>query len=93
MPFAPTKAIWGAYEDGGKVIRYGGGSLMEPKGTWTSLSTNPSQGWGWSGIIHFFELWKDVEGTRIDTKSNDNDVQVDAYVNGKHVYVIRNNFV
>ncbi len=93
MPFAPTKAIWGAYEDGGKVIRYGGGSLMEPKGTWTSLSTNPSQGWGWSGIIHFFELWKDVEGTRIDTKSNDNDVQVDAYVNGKHVYVILNNCV
>lgn len=103
MPFAPTKAVWGADFNGATgpnvpVSRYDGATLMEPVGTWTGNGTTwvfnePSGGWKWSGIIHFFELWKDVEGTRIDTKSDDNDVQVDAYVDGKKVYLILNNCI
>ncbi len=98
MPFAPVKATWGAHFSGNNVIRYDGATLMEPKGSWTGdpntwTMNEPTGGWEWSGIIHFFELWKDVEGTRIDTKANDNDVQVDAYVNDNHVYVILNNTI
>ncbi|QQY82005.1 Ig-like domain-containing protein [Tamlana sp. s12] len=98
MPFAPVKAVWGAHFEGNNVVRYDGATLMEPKGSWTGDSSTwtmnePTGGWEWSGIIHFFELWKDVEGTRIDTKASDIDVQVDAYVNGKHVYVILNNAI
>ncbi|MGA9637649.1 Ig-like domain-containing protein [Flavobacterium sp.] len=97
MPFAPTKAVWGAHiKDDGNVQRYDGATLFDPIGTWTGDKTTykinePSGGWAWSAIIYYFELWKGVDGTRIDTKSNNLDVQVDAYVNGKHVYVIVNN--
>lgn len=96
MPFAPTKAIWGASFSGNNVIRYGGATLMEPRGSWTGdpdtwTMNEPTGGWGWSKIIYFFELWKDVEGTRIDTKSSDNDLQVDAYVLNDKAYLILNN--
>jgi uncharacterized protein YjdB len=96
MPFAPTKAIWGASFSGNNVIRYGGATLMEPRGSWTGdpdtwTMNEPTGGWGWSKIIYFFELWKGVDGTRIDTKSNDNDLQVDAYVLDDRAYLILNN--
>ena len=32
----------------------------------------------WTEFIKFYELWSDVNGTRIETKSTDVDVQVDA---------------
>ncbi|WPR71842.1 Ig-like domain-containing protein [Flavobacterium sp. NG2] len=97
MPFSPTKAIWGAYiKSDGNVQRYDGATLFDPIGTWkgnptTYVMGQPSGGWDWSAIIYYFELWKGVEGTRIDTKSNHSDVQADAYVLGNHVYVILNN--
>ncbi len=97
IPFAPTKAIWGAYvKPDGNVQRYDGATLFDPIGTWqgnktTSVLGTPSGGWDWSAIIYYFQLWKDVDGTRIDTKSNNLDVQADAYVKDNHVYVILNN--
>lgn len=97
MPFAPVKAVWGASpKDDGSVQRYKGATLFDPIGDWTGTKSpwvinEPTGGWDWSAIIYYFELWKDIEGTRIDTKSNNLDVQVDAYVKDKHVYVILNN--
>ncbi|WP_345189898.1 Ig-like domain-containing protein [Algibacter agarivorans] len=98
MPFTPAKAVWGAFVKGGNgtgdVQRYDGSTLFEPVGTWQGenyVIGEPSGGWQWSPIIYYFELWKDVDGTRIDTKSNTLDVQVDAYVKDKHVYLILNN--
>ncbi len=112
MPFAPTKAVWGAsFEtvtynaDKTKIIntfsnikRYDGATLFDPIGSWTGDPSTgtmnaPTGGWDWSPIIYYFELWKDVEGTRIDTKSNDRDVQVDAYVLENHMYLIVNNCI
>ncbi|MDO6758789.1 Ig-like domain-containing protein [Tamlana sp. 2_MG-2023] len=97
MPFAPAKAVWGAhFKNATTVQRYDGATLFEPKGQWTGdqatwTMNEPTGGWDWSPIIYYFQLWKDVEGTRIDTKSNNLDVQVDAYVKDKHVYLILNN--
>lgn len=97
MPFAPAKAVWGAFpKDDGHIERYDGGTLFDPIGDWRGSTSpwkieEPTGGWDWSALIYYFELWKDVEGTRIDTKANSLDVQVDAYVNDKHVYVILNN--
>lgn len=96
MPFAPVRAEWGAYPEGNKyvagtpMVRYEGATLMDPVGTWT-YPNQPSGGWEWSDIIYFFQLWRDVDGTRIDTKSNNNDVQVDAYVKDNKVFLILNN--
>ena len=68
--------------------------VMDPVGDYHAPA-NEHKNWEWSDIILWYELWKDVKGTRIDTKADNPDVQVDAYVNGKHVYLIvnRNNFV
>ncbi len=32
-------------------------------------------------VVKFYQLWSDVKGTRVDTKSTDVDILVDAYVN------------
>ncbi|MBD1388272.1 agarase [Neiella sp. HB171785] len=47
--------------------------------------------WVYTNMIHFFELWKDVKGTRVDSWSSEVDIQVDAYVEGTNAYVILNN--
>ncbi|WP_370978720.1 carbohydrate-binding protein [Agaribacterium sp. ZY112] len=49
--------------------------------------------WVYSDMIKFYELWKDVKGTRVDTWSSDQDILVDAYIDGDTAYVILNNLV
>ena len=44
--------------------------------------------WAYTERIKFWELWKEVRGTRVDTISSDPDVQVDAYVDGTNAFVI-----
>ncbi len=38
--------------------------------------------------IKFWELWKEVNGTRVDTFASDPDIQVNAYVDGADAFVI-----
>ncbi|UXX79142.1 Ig-like domain-containing protein [Reichenbachiella carrageenanivorans] len=95
MPFAPAKAQWGDWfhEDGTLGERYQT-TLMDPVGEYTEKpgeSRYDHKDWEWSANILFFEQWSDVKGTRIDTKASDRDIQVDAYVDGTHVYLILNN--
>ncbi len=95
MPFAPVKAQWGDEfnEDGSLKERYLV-TMMDPIGEYredTPGARYNHQNWEWSNIILFYELWSDVKGTRIDTKSSDRDIQVDAYVDGNHMYLILNN--
>lgn len=47
--------------------------------------------WVYTDMVKFYQLWKNVKGTRIDTKSDNIDIQVDAYVNSNKVYFILNN--
>lgn len=47
--------------------------------------------WVYTDMVYFYDLWKDVKGKRVDTKSLDLDFQVDAYVDGSTVCVIVNN--
>lgn len=95
MPFAPVKAQWGdIFDASGNLIERYSSTLMDPVGEYTERpgeSRYDHNEWEWSANVLFFELWKDVDGTRIDTKSSDRDVQVDAYVNENHVYLIVNN--
>ncbi|UZO80381.1 T9SS type A sorting domain-containing protein [Aquimarina sp. ERC-38] len=85
MPFTPTKAQWGDTDtngDGTPEYRYQYKMLRDDDGDGE---------WEWSDYIKWFELWSEVKGTRVDTKSTDPDIQVDAYIDGNDVYLILNN--
>lgn len=47
--------------------------------------------WVYTDMIKFYQLWADVKGTRIDTYSDNLDIQVDGYLNGDKFYLIMNN--
>ncbi len=47
--------------------------------------------WVYTDLIKFYDLWKNVEGTRVDTYATNLDVLVDAYVKDNKAYVILNN--
>lgn len=49
--------------------------------------------WVWSELIKFYELWSDVNGTRVDVRTGNVDVLADAYVDGNKVYVIVTNMI
>nr|WP_010925629.1 Ig-like domain-containing protein [Microscilla sp. PRE1]AAK62837.1 MS115, putative beta-agarase precursor [Microscilla sp. PRE1] len=85
LPFTPIKAQWGDVDQNGDgtpeyVYQY---KLMR--------DDDHDGNWEWSDYIKFYELWSEVKGTRIDTKSTDPDIQIDAYVDGKDVFLILNN--
>ncbi|MBB3696946.1 Ig-like domain-containing protein [Flammeovirga yaeyamensis] len=84
MPFTPTKAHWGDHvnANGDITSRYPYKMLDDIDG---------DGDYEWTGFVRFFELWSDVKGTRVDTKTHNKDVQVDAYVDGNKVYLILNN--
>lgn len=41
--------------------------------------------------VHFYQLWSDVKGKRVDSKPTNLDIMTDAYVDGNKAYVILNN--
>ncbi len=67
--------------------------------TWRPLSIvqtdNPNRprlsNWVYTSKVHFYRLWSDVKGKRIQVKSNNPDVQVQGFVSGKTVYLSLNN--
>ncbi|GLR71777.1 hypothetical protein [Agaribacter marinus] len=94
IPFMILKANWvgnnGIRDDGS---RYGPRLLRlsnEDEGG-LNVVDDESNEWVYTDFIKFFELWSDVGGTRVDTKATDQDMQVDAYVEGNTAYVIMNN--
>ncbi|OHX67105.1 Ig-like domain-containing protein [Flammeovirga pacifica] len=91
MPFAPVKAEWGDVRDanGNVTTRYG--SVLMDRVDPNCTAYDASCEWVWSDFVKWYELWRDVDGTRIDTKATDRDIQVDAYVDQNKVYLIVNN--
>ncbi|WP_370978374.1 Ig-like domain-containing protein [Agaribacterium sp. ZY112] len=88
MPFAPVKATWGYTADAdGNPLRYEPSLMQTDDVDYMSSEAE----WYFSDKIQWYELWSDVKGTRIDTASTDPDIQVDAYVDGNHAYLILNN--
>ncbi|NIJ46206.1 agarase [Wenyingzhuangia heitensis] len=84
IPFVMPKAEWGY--DAAKDIPYRCRLLRK-----ANEPESYSGEWVWTEYIKFYELWSDVKGVRLDTHANHLDFQVDAYANGKEVYVILNN--
>lgn len=83
-PFVILKANWWKHESGNKYPH----RLFRQK---KELAGETGDDWVYTEIVKFFQLWSNVNGTRVDTKSNNLDTQVDTYVDGKKVYVIVNN--
>ncbi|MEM9253030.1 MAG: agarase [Planctomycetota bacterium] len=55
------------------------------------LSDDNEGPWVWTEVIKFFELWSEVDGTRVYTTSSNPDIQAQAYADGQRLYLILNN--
>ncbi|MFC2112230.1 hypothetical protein ACFLTA_03100 [Bacteroidota bacterium] len=63
-----------------------------PSQTWAILEVDENGKWTkFNEYIKFYQLWADVNGTRVDSEPADLDIQVDAYVDGKDAYLILDN--
>ncbi len=82
LPFIVAKAEWGYWNN----IPYNH-RLMRKENEPESYTGK----WVYTDMVKFYQLWKNVKGTRVDTKSSNLDIQVDAYINENKVYVIINN--
>ncbi len=85
MPFHLLKAQF-------RDIDNNGDGIPEVVYHYKTLRDDDGDGeWEFSELTKWYELWDDVDGTRIDTKSSDPDIQVDSYVDGNTTYLILNN--
>jgi len=84
IPFMILKANWWSHSSG---ERYPYRLLRQQN----ELAGETGTQWVYTDFVKFYQLWSDVNGTRLETDASDPDVQVDAYVDGRRVYVILNN--
>ncbi|GAB1855969.1 hypothetical protein MHTCC0001_08040 [Flavobacteriaceae bacterium MHTCC 0001] len=82
IPFIMMKAEWGYRDNLPYQLR-----LLRRENEPNSYEGK----WVYTDLIKFYDLWKHVEGTRIDTFSTDMDILVDAYVDGDKAFIILNN--
>lgn len=47
--------------------------------------------WVYTDMVKFYQLWSDVKGKRIDTTSDNLDIQIDGFVDDNKAYIIINN--
>ncbi|MBD1390460.1 ricin-type beta-trefoil lectin domain protein [Neiella sp. HB171785] len=83
IPFIPVKAEWGRISE--SIPYYW--RLMRQK---FEGQGETGDEWVFTDQVKFYQLWADVNGQRVDTAATDLDIQVDAYVDGKDVYLILN---
>lgn len=86
MPFKLLKANWWKSKEFPKA-KYPYRLFRQKK----ELERETGDEWVYTELVKFYELWSDVNGTRIDTKASDIDIQADAYIDGKKMYLILNN--
>ncbi|WP_111708166.1 T9SS type A sorting domain-containing protein [Lutibacter citreus] len=88
LPFIILKANWwspsGSQDPNAKYAH----RLFRQK---KELAGETGDEWVYTEIVKFYQMWANVKGTRVDTKSSNLDTQIDTYVNGKKAYVIINN--
>ncbi len=47
--------------------------------------------WVYNDKVHFFDLWKDVKGDRVDFTTNNPDIQVQAFKDDQRLYIALDN--
>ena len=85
IPFMILKAEWGRKNGYPYPTR-----LLYDEDELLGFPKDNDGPWVYTERIKFWELWKEVNGTRVDTIASDPDIQVDAYVDGTNAYVIVN---
>ena len=83
IPFVTAKAEWGR-RDG---VAYNRRLLHQAK----ERPGGVDDDWIFTDLVMYFQLWADVEGTRVSAKVDNPDVLAKSYVNGKKAYVILSN--
>ncbi|WP_096086792.1 carbohydrate-binding protein [Agaribacterium haliotis] len=89
IPFVPVKADgnWAKFiTPWGRVTNYPWRLMIREN----ERDNDGSSDWVYSDVVHFYDLWCDVKGTRVDTWAADPDIQVDAYIDGNTAYFIAN---
>lgn len=85
IPFISGKAEWHITEANNyqpyQAVLFKPTNIGEP---------NPN-GWEYTPRIHFYDLWKNVKGKRVAISSDNPDIQVQAFNDGKKVYVAFSN--
>ncbi|MFY0598838.1 MAG: T9SS type A sorting domain-containing protein [Cyclobacteriaceae bacterium] len=87
IPFMILKAEWGRVDG----VPYGPRLLRQKKEV-EGFEGNGND-WVYTDLVKFFQFWRDFDGNRVDSYSVDEDVLVDAYVNGNTAYVVINNLI
>ncbi|MEM8894700.1 MAG: Ig-like domain-containing protein, partial [Bacteroidota bacterium] len=88
VPFTVMKAEWGFGQNSNGLYPYQWRMMRR-----ANEPESYSGDWVWTDYIKFYEFWEDVNGTRIDTKPADINLQVDAFVEEDKVYLIVNNLL
>lgn len=79
--------------------------FIEAKANWFYSSQNPNQypypwvtlrkksdgSYAWTHLKKFYELWKSVEGKRVQASADDPDIITHAFVDGKKAYIAMHN--
>jgi len=84
IPFIPLKAEWGREANGNPYSH----RLLRKA---NEVAGEQGEHYVYTDYVKIYELWKDVNGKRVDTYASNLDVMVDAYVEDDKVYVILNN--
>ena len=84
IPFVPIKALWGTAADG---TPYNWRLLRQQK----EAPNETGEGWVFTEMVKFYQLWSDVKGTRVDTFSTNSDFLIDSYVQNDKAYVLISN--
>ncbi|NLR93346.1 carbohydrate-binding protein [Flammeovirga agarivorans] len=85
IPFITDKSTW--HLTAANNYQPYGAALFIP----TNLGQPTVAGWKYSPKIHFYELWKNVSGQRIQVNTSNPDIQAQGFVNGKNLYIALNN--
>ncbi|MFY0607637.1 MAG: hypothetical protein JXR10_13050 [Cyclobacteriaceae bacterium] len=91
IPFITGKAEWHITE-ANNYEPYGAVLWRPTSVTPTSDPNNPTiNGWQYTARIKFFQLWDEVAGDRVFIKSNNPDIQAQAFLDGDRLHVALNN--
>ncbi|NME66753.1 PKD domain-containing protein [Flammeovirga aprica] len=85
IPFITDKSQW--HMNAGNNYQPYGAALFIP----TNIGEANVEGWRFSPRIHFYELWKNIEGRRIKVETDNPDVQVHGFVKGNTLFIAFNN--
>jgi len=84
IPFMILKANWWSHSSGEKYPY----RLLRQN---NEVEGETGSQWVYTELLKFFELWKDVDGLRIESRASDLDIQTDAFVNGREAFLVINN--